>query len=289
MPIEFTLSFEGSAARANQIDFYDVSQALIGFQRSLALTTHLVINNQIITQAPSLKGARILATPPEEGSWKFTAVLTLIATGTYQILTADKETVLGNLVTSAYDYVISESLGFHVDFNKTLGQQFEELHGNERRKDTQPESRFDSLIEKCETAIGQIHRPLVESQTADAAQLIARFHGTTLPIGKPLTPATYEYLEYSAKSDDTKRFKGKISSYNANTFKGRVYLPEENRLIPFILSELARNSYSISKITESLAVNALTRFKGDSEITFNAYTFTSKTNRLKSLLIVQVI
>lgn len=143
MPIEFTLSFAGSAAKTHQIDFYDVSQALIGFQRSLALTTHLVVNNQIITQAPSLKGARIFATVPEEGSWKWTAILTLLGTGAYNVLTADKETVLGNLVMSAYDYVISESLGFHVDFDKSLGQQFEELHGKDSPKEIRPESRFD--------------------------------------------------------------------------------------------------------------------------------------------------
>jgi hypothetical protein len=68
--IEITLSFNGGAADKNEINFYDVSQALIGFERSLALTTHLVLNGEIITQAPALKGAEILAIPPTEGSWK---------------------------------------------------------------------------------------------------------------------------------------------------------------------------------------------------------------------------
>ena len=72
--VEFTLSFTGSRAELNQIDFYDVSQALVGFQRSLALTTHLILNGKIITQAPALKGAEIIATPPVAGSWKLPAV-----------------------------------------------------------------------------------------------------------------------------------------------------------------------------------------------------------------------
>jgi len=70
MPITFTLSYEGGLARRRQIDFYDAAYALIGFQRSLAITTHFVINGTVITQAPSLKGAQILALPPEEGSWR---------------------------------------------------------------------------------------------------------------------------------------------------------------------------------------------------------------------------
>ena len=61
--VTFRLSYEGNESDRQQIDLYDVSQALIGFQRSIALTTHLVINREVITQAPFLKGARILAAP----------------------------------------------------------------------------------------------------------------------------------------------------------------------------------------------------------------------------------
>ncbi len=80
--VRFTLSYKGSAADKRHIDLYDASQALVGFQRPLALTTHLVINGEIITQAPSLKGAQVLALPAEEGSWKMAAV---ILTGAYAI------------------------------------------------------------------------------------------------------------------------------------------------------------------------------------------------------------
>jgi hypothetical protein len=79
--LELTLAYAGSEADNSEIDLYDVAQALIGFQRSLALTTHLVLNDEIITQAPFLKGARILAAPPEEGSWKITALVMGLATG----------------------------------------------------------------------------------------------------------------------------------------------------------------------------------------------------------------
>ena len=81
--IQFSFSFEGGAADDHILDLYDVSQALLGFQRSLALTTHLLLNGQIITQTPFLKGAKIYALPPEPGSWQLKALIVLGATGLY--------------------------------------------------------------------------------------------------------------------------------------------------------------------------------------------------------------
>src|SRR5262249_8265011 len=146
-------SYSGARADQQEIDLYDVAEALIGFQRSLAITVHLVLNGQVITQAPSLKGAQIIALPPDAGSWKLkAAVIGSIAAGAYHLGTAPRDTPLGNLISSAYDYVIAETLGFHVDYRKTLGQQYEEL---KRRQDIKPmpEARFDAVIEKCEAAI----------------------------------------------------------------------------------------------------------------------------------------
>lgn len=288
LQIEFTLSYSGNESEKHQIDFYDVSQALIGFQRSLALTTHFILNNQIITQVPALKGAKIVAIPPEAGSWKITAVLSVLGAGIYGAVTADRTSVLGNVITSAYDYVISETLGFHVDFDKTLGQQYEELHKNDIKIELQPKLRFDSLIEKCETAVKQIHRPIVESRSATSAIILSSRMGSIEAIGHPFNLETYEYLEYSAMSDKPDNYIGKVSSYNANTFKGRIYLAKENRPIPFLLSEQARTQYYVAKITDSLSENAKTRFKGAGEIEFNAFAFNSKTDRLKTLLITEI-
>jgi hypothetical protein len=73
--IQFTLAYDGKLATDRAIDFYDVAHALAGFQRSLALTMHVMINGEVITQAPSLRGAQILTLPVEEGSWKFVAAI----------------------------------------------------------------------------------------------------------------------------------------------------------------------------------------------------------------------
>ncbi len=155
--IKFELVYEGGAADEHLIDLYDVSQALIGFQRSIALTCHLIINGEIITQAPALKGAQILAHPADEGSWKMVAT---VLAGIYMIGTAPKDTPLGHIVYSAYDYIVSESLGIHVDYDKSLGELFEEYNQNNPNKVKIEQHKLDSLMEKCNTAITDIHRPI---------------------------------------------------------------------------------------------------------------------------------
>jgi hypothetical protein len=284
-----TLSYSGRDAENNEIDLYDIGQALIGFQRSLALTTHLVLNDEIITQAPSLSGAQIFALPATDGSWKLTAQVTLIAAALYHLGTAPKDTVIGNLISSAYDYVISETLGFHIDYNKTLGQQFEEQKKAGQQIIQLPQSRFDSLTEKCEVAIRDMHRPIVKSQTASEAKIIATIGSTVREVGKPLNYETYEYVAYTDRGNDAFQFVGRVSSYNSNTFKGRVYVANEGRPVPFELSDMARGIDSVAKITASLAAYAQRKPRDEGNIVFNALRNNSRSGRLKNLYIIDIL
>src|SRR5689334_12686229 len=192
MSINFTLEYEGSLAAEKRIDFYDVAYALIGFQRSLAITTNIVINGTVITQAPSLRGAQIFALVPEEGSWKFTAAVVLAT-----ILSAPQNSMIGHLLTSAYDYVVSEALGFHIDFNKTLGQQYQDIQKARIPVDRQSENRFDSVIEKCQTAIRDMHRPIVQSESAHTAMISAQIDRDHIPLTPKFDRRTYDYMVFT--------------------------------------------------------------------------------------------
>jgi hypothetical protein len=284
--VEVTLSYTGDRADENEIDLYDVAQALIGFQRSLALTTHLVLNDEIITQAPSLRNAEIFAIPPEAGSWKITAA---VAVSIYYLGTAPKETPIGHLISSAYDYVVAETLGFHVDYNKTLGQEYEELKTKENQIEKLPQSRFDSLAEKCEVAIRDMHRPIAKSRTATEAIISTRVGSVERQFGDPLNLETYEYVAHTDRGSASFEFIGRISSYNINTFKGRVYIAAENRPIPFELGESARNIDSIIRVTTSLRVNAERKSSDGADIVFNAFRNTSRSGRLKSVFITEIL
>ncbi len=287
--LSFTLSYEGRDSDEHEIDFYDVSQALVGFQRSLAITTHLVLNGQVITQAPSLKNAQIIAVPPEEGSWKITALVIAAGTAAYNLGTISKDTPLGNLIHSAYDYTISETLGFYVDYESSLGQQYKELQEDKNNKlPILDQGRFDSVVEKSEVAIKNMHRPIVGSNTAAKAKIMVGDDENKQTIGESLTSETYDYITYEDKSDNFDDVIGRISSYNINTYKGRIYLEEESRPIPFEIVNDAKTKENINLITNSLSNNARDRNEASGDIKCRVYKVTSRTGRLKKLLLCEV-
>ena len=287
--IQFELSYSGGDSDAHEIDLYDVSQALVGFQRSLAITTHLILNGEIITQAPALKGARIYAFPAEEGSWKIKACILVLGTAAYYFGTAPNNTPLGHLVYSAYDYVISESLGFHVDYNKSLGQLYEESKKNNIELPIVREAQLDSVIEKCSNAITEIHRPIYKTKTADTARITTNIDNRKVPLNPTFSFETFQYIIEEYTEEKVEIIRGFVSSYNSNTFKGRIYVPEEERPISFVLSEVTRNEACIQLIVDSLKANALRGFEVEpSEIFCKVQRVTTRSGHLKSYKVLAV-
>lgn len=285
--VDFELKFGGGDTERHIIDFYDVSQALLGFQRSLALTTHLVLNHEIITQAPALKGARIYCSPPEDGSWKVNAMI--ILSGAYALTTAPKDTPLGNIVHSVYDYVVSESLGVHVDYDMSLGQLYEEAEANKVEIPRIEQHDVDSLIEKCSTAITEIHRPIFKNDSAERAQITSSVNGQKRPIGVPLDIVTYSYIKESFEADTPEIVEGRVSSYNSNTYKGRVYVAEEGRPVAFELSPNCRADYPVQLIVASLSANAVRDFRNEwSTVYCKVIRVTTRSGQLKKYFILEL-
>jgi hypothetical protein len=284
--IDFSLSYAGETADNHQLDFYDAAQALIGFERSIALTTHLAINGKIITQAPSLKGAKIVVTPPVAGSWEIAAAILSTGTIMYKLGTAPRDTPLGHLVSSLYDYAVRRTLGFPVNYDETLGAHYESAkRQTELIGEITPE-RVDSLVEKIEPAIKMIHRPIVESETATTAIIRGHIGGESTKIASSFTRETFARMELVERSR-AEDMAGRVSSYNINTFRGRIYVDEQQRPIPFELADTARDDATVAAVTRSLAQNARTRLP-ESDIEFRAFRITTPTGRLKTLIITDV-
>jgi hypothetical protein len=285
--LQFSFSFEGALTDDHLIDLYDISEALSGFQRSLAITTHLILNDQVITQAPSLKNARIFAGIPQDGSWKIITIVSAISYGAYTLGTAPKDTVIGNLIVSAYDYVLKESLGIHVDFNSTIGQQLEKLNAaHVEHKPITPE-KMDSVIEKCENSIIAMHRPVVKSETANRGVIL---YPVSYPEarGQQVDSDTYLYISESTEDRTPIELVGKVSSYNINTYKGRIFRPDHRRPISFVIADFLRERRYISLITSSLNANALDRNSPGGYIKVRAYRILAPNGRLKSLILLDI-
>jgi hypothetical protein len=281
----FIIHFTGKLADDHLLDFYDAAHALVGFQRSLALTAHLVATGEIITQAPALKEANIYSLPPEEGGWKTKAAV-VFGTVVGGMSVAPHDSVAGNIATSLYDFVLSESMGVHADYNKTIGQLIEEKKKSVPGVAKLTPGKMDSLVEKCEAAITEMHRPIVKSETASTARIISRHNGEEISVGPELTPATYDYIHFTTRSENPFQETGRVSGYDSNTYKGRIYLPRGGRPVPFALGETARKARDVKIVTDNLAENAQGRY---AEMRFIAFHDLSRTGRLKRLLIIEIL
>lgn len=242
--LTLTLSFEGKIADKHAIDLYDVSTALLGFERTLALTTHLILNQEVITQAPSLKNAQILSYPSEEGSWKMT--VGVILTGVYALGTLSNDSPLGHLVFSAYDYIISESLGVHVDYDKSVGKLYEESQNKTLPK--VEEYQLDAIRDKCINSIKEMHRPIFSTHTADKLKIYGTLNQKKLPLSTEFTLHTYLYLKEDIKGKEIVDVECVVSSYNINTKNGRVYVKLLGRTVSIQLHKSIENDKKILKI-----------------------------------------
>lgn len=288
--IELELKYETTDLQQDAIGFYDVAQALIGFERSIALVTHFVLNNEVITQAPSLKGATILASPPEAGSWSIKAtVIGGVLGASYMMGTAPKDTPIGHLISSAYDYVICETLGFHVDYDKTLLKQYNEFNQRSDEKIEPPDSgRLDSLAEKCEFAVSSMHRPIIKSQTATSGAISAALAGSKKEIGEQLTKITYTQMHTIEEGTKSVRFIGKVSSFNINTGRGRIYLPDISRPVPFEITMPARSRETNTLLTENLNALAMQDQENSPFLELSGIPQNTRTGRLKNIKILKV-
>lgn len=294
MSCVFELSYERGLADNHQLQFYDVAQALWGFERAITITSHLLLNGKVITQSPSAKGFYVLAEPPEEGSWKIKAVLGAGSiVGAFGL--APPDTQFGWLAKSAVEYIIEESLGFTPNFDETLGAQikkYKSIEGSRSLPDDLSQSRFDAVIEKCEGGLRAMHRPIVFSGSAEVAQIRYKVGADTGALRGHLDSETYEYVSKTVTSDDIEKICGVVSSYNINTFKGRIYLPEENRTIPFELSRDSRVPGFIDLVTSSLRANAaimnVRANRVEPDICLTGFRNESSSGRLKNVFVTHV-
>jgi hypothetical protein len=74
---------------------------------------------------------------------------------------------------------------------------------------------------------------------------------------------------------------GSVSSYNINTYDGRIYVDEEQRPIPFELADSARDDDSIAVIASSLARNATNRVR-EGRFKLYAYKYLTTTGPTES-------
>lgn len=227
----FELRYVGWEAERHRLNIYDAGKAIEGMSRTLALCTHYFVNGDIITQATALSGAEIFLTAPEAGSIKFRSIIRLLRSPW-------AATIAVGLVTNAiYDVtkaVVQTSVGQNIAITDAHAKQI-------IKHDI---SAIDTIADRVTNDLANIHRPLNSS-----AELIY-FGGQSSQI--TLNEDTYEYVKTTRISEGVYEFVGRVAAYNANSQKGRIYIPEINRVIPFEPDEYFSPGQS-QELADSLA------------------------------------
>ena len=221
----FEVKFAGGLeAQNSELNLYDLSVALRGIHRSFTIIGNYIATDQIITRVPDAKGINILSYPAEEGSFlvRLAIVFTIAGVFLEKAVTQPRDTVLGNLTWSCYEYVIHKATGLKVSYDTTI---FDEWY----REKGKPEHKVESLVQKVESSLYEIHRPI---QTNSAHEVILKRNTGSDGMIR-LNTRTFDVLNKWIYYDDNVLFYGRVSSYNANTHTGMVYVESEMRAIPF--------------------------------------------------------
>ena len=290
-PFAIELRYDGRLAESGFINLYDLSRALAGFERSLALTAHFVLNqNEVITQVPSLRGARIVCRPPEVGSFRIPAYITAISVATYSVGSLESNNPIGHLIYSVYDWVVHEATGQAVDYEESLRATYQRAVEEGTEGFLMPRrSQLESLVEKAESGIADIHRPVVHSGTANTILLRPLLPGGESEEPIELDARTYAQLRYRSRSEDVMRVQGRVTGYNANTFNGRVVTDLEMRPIPFFLTPAGRSPEEVNMIASSLAATIRDRNADDGRLQFDVLRTSSRTGRTTKYSVVRVM
>ena len=95
-------------------------------------------------------------------------------------------------------------------------------------------------------------------------------------------------MKQTIRSPDSHVLVGKVTSYNVNTYKGRLYVMEERRSVPFELMEGARGRGQVGVITRSQHIHGQNRSDPKAVIRIEAFKLQSSTGRLKRLHVTDV-
>ncbi|PLY07026.1 MAG: hypothetical protein C0625_07475 [Arcobacter sp.] len=282
--LTFEVSYNGSLTENHRIDLYDVSRSIMGFHRSLAITTHLLLNEKIITKSTSLKNAHIYALPHEEGSWKMKIVIALGSTIGAGLL-APQNSALGHMVFSAYDYVISESLGVHVDYNKSLGKLYEE--NKIKNIPIIHQHQLDMVIDKCNNSIIDMHRPIYKSESADKTIIKGFLNDKEMKFSSELSIDSFTYLNEEVVLENVVSITGIITSFSATNYSGRIELPEIDRPIPFRLDREVKTDKNFEKLIESLK-NKVLKKGTPTNITMDVQIVQTKKKKIKTYIVKKI-
>lgn len=243
---------------------YDAALALLGTSRSLAIATHLYVNGKVITQAPALKNANIEIKPIRSGSLEFP---------------------LDILIPSAINVRDGVAAAIFWDFVKflyarTLGRKAPTIMPEAKAKIDAVGGAVDAAIDRMSTALIDAHRPI--SRGAKNAVFVVGNNNQITIIDR----TSKEFLEEEDVESNLSVFDGSISSFNANSNAGGIFVPDEERVVSF----KAAPGESLDDLSRKLIARSLAGYIGRQplNVRMRGYAVRTRAGDLKRINAVSV-
>jgi hypothetical protein len=238
--LKFVVRYSSGEKPFEGLDHYSGSLSLFGIFQALLISLNAFFNREIITQAPSAKGFRVVMGRARTGS--FEQLLTLVITDPAVM---DVARDLGK--NALYDLLKWALVG-------GLGIPFVLARRKSRKRVRELERENDDLHEKLDEALRRAHAPVknqglkVEVQSGNVN--LATFDQYTL-----------QFLETEVESDDTEQVECAISRFNTRTGTGRLIKSMDAVSVPFFPFHPPLDKIQTTRLADNLAKLARGQFE----------------------------
>lgn len=238
-----TLIFDGGIAASGQLDLYDAAISMYGAARVFSILGHYYETGKIISQAPNSQ-TQVLITPPEQGSYRQTIIVTVVATTIAAPFGKFAERMF-DIWFPAPNTQMEEKIRILEQENKMLrAKQGVPLEASveEKRQEEEVKKHIDSHATEC-----QVLRSIVSKSTKDMFRPVGRSADyLALTYGPQQKPISVLDVEGVARfqsediDDDEAVVVGVVNSFSRSAKSGAFFSRNMGRGVLFTYNVPAR-------------------------------------------------
>lgn len=228
--IPLALKYNLPSEKRGRIDLYSGPKSIFGFAKIIQLSTHLILNHEVISRSTRAKGAEFHMLPSKEGSFVQQVIVVVQNYPAESLASTIAINVLSNHISDALKWLVKSASGL-ID---------EEYKPFEPRLGTDLEPYFDDLQVVLDGPIREAHNS-VERLGGNVTLLDT--HGNEIVT---FDEDTLGYIKEANLSDQHEEITGHVTRYNVLTGNGRLKDYRNNKVIPFSPDRSFKNHLDLS-------------------------------------------
>jgi hypothetical protein len=228
--IPLTIKYDTPTDRSGRIDLYSGPKSIFGFAKVIQLSTHLILNQEVISRSTRAKSADFYMLPSREGSFIQEIIIIVQNYPAESISSTIAVNVLSNHISDALKWLIKSAVG-------AINEEYKPL---EQRLGSDLEPYFDDLQVVLDGPIREAHN-FVERLGGTVALLDA--NGNEMVT---FNDDTLDYIKDEHLSDQFEKITGHVTRYNVLTGNGRLKDYRNGNVIPFRPERSFKNHLDLS-------------------------------------------